>query len=95
MLKQVQHDKIFYGVFQIIWVEKAKYVDEYKMFIKFNDWKEGIIDLKNVVLKDKRPIFKNLQKVDKFKKFKVDMDTIVWENGLDLAPEFLYSLCEK
>ena len=78
----------------MIWIEKAKYLDEYKLSVQFNDGKVGTIDLENVILKDKRSIFKNLQKVDKFKKFKVDMDTIVWDNGLDLAPEFLYDLCK-
>jgi Domain of unknown function (DUF4160)/Protein of unknown function (DUF2442) len=32
------------------------------------------------------------RELEKFKKFRVDpeLQTIVWENGADLAPEFLY-----
>lgn len=74
----------------MVWVTKAKYIAEYKLWLKFNDGREGIIDLKDLVLNDKRDIFKQLKNLDLFKKFKVDMDTIVWENGADLAPEFLY-----
>ncbi len=27
--------------------------------------------------------------------FKVDMDTIIWSNGADLAPEYLYENIEE
>jgi len=74
----------------MIHVTDAKYVDGYKIHLKFSDQKEGILDLKNVIFNDHRSIFKELIDLQKFKKFKIAADTIVWENGLDLAPEFLH-----
>lgn len=71
-------------------VIKACYIDQYKIFLVFSDKKEGIIDLKSIITKDHRPIFTELSNLEKFKKFKLEADTVVWENGLDLAPEFLY-----
>ena len=78
-------------------VIEAKYLDGFRIMVKFNDLHEGVIDLESVIRNDHRRIFTELTDKDNFKKFNVDMDTIVWENGLDLAPEFLYeriSECE-
>lgn len=72
------------------YVTQAQYVSDYKIKITFNDLKQGVIDLRDILQKDKRAIFKELLDQRKFQKFKVDMDTVVWDNGLDLAPEFLY-----
>ena len=37
-------------------------------------------------------MFAPLNDLDKFKAFKVDpeLNTVVWDNGADLAPEFLH-----
>jgi len=74
------------------WVKKAKYIDSFKVWIKFNDNIEGIIDLESTIKNDHREIFKQLCDRHNFKRFKVKDDTLVWENGLDLAPEYLYDL---
>ncbi len=71
------------------WVTEAKYVEDYKIFIRFNDQKEGLINLHDTLFQDQRPIFQALRDLNKFKAFRVAMDTIVWDNGMDLAPEFL------
>ena len=76
-------------------VKEAKYYKDYQIWIKFNDGKEGIINLRDLVLHDKRNIFKQLKNLKLFKGFKVDMDTIVWSNGADLAPEYLYENIEE
>lgn len=78
----------------MIWVTKAAYLKDYKISVTFNNGKKGIIDLKHVIVDDNRTIFQSLKDMSEFKKFTVDMDTIVWRNGLDLAPEFLYGLCK-
>jgi hypothetical protein len=77
------------------WVKKAKYIDSFKVWIKFNDDIEGIVDLESTITNDHRDIFRRLQDQRHFKKFKVDADTLVWENGLDLAPEYLYELATQ
>jgi hypothetical protein len=74
----------------MVWIKEADYIEDYKISVTFNDDESGIIDLKEVIFNDKRPIFKELVDIAKFRQFEVDFDTIVWRNGLDLAPEFLY-----
>jgi len=77
------------------WVKKAKYIDSFRVWIKFNDNFEGIVDLESTINNDHREIFRMLQDQRLFKKFTVSADTLVWENGLDLAPEYLYELATQ
>ncbi|MGE5343466.1 MAG: DUF2442 domain-containing protein [Candidatus Omnitrophota bacterium] len=77
------------------WVTKAKYIDSFKVWIKFNDNIEGIVDLESTITNDHREIFRMLRDQQQFKKFEVNADTLVWENGLDLAPEYLYELATQ
>jgi len=67
----------------------AKYKDNYKIIIEFNDNKKGEVDLKDFIFNGKIKPFKKLQDIEKFKKIKVDY-TLIWDNNLDLAPEYLY-----
>ncbi len=67
----------------------AKYKNDYKIAVEFNDHKKGIVDLKDFVINGKIKPFKQLQDIEKFKNFKVDY-TIKWNDELDLAPEYLY-----
>jgi len=67
----------------------ANYQDDYKISLEFNDHKSGVVDLKDFILNGKIKPFKQLQDIEKFKKFKVDY-TLKWNDDLDLAPEYLY-----
>ena len=73
----------------ILHVKEAKYLRDYVVWLRFNDGAEGEIDLRNEL---EGPVFAPLKNLNEFKKLRVDPDieTIVWENGADLAPEFLY-----
>ncbi len=70
-------------------VKKAEYVRDYIIRVSFNNGAEGEVDLSREL---EGEIFAPLKDINKFKSFKVDpvLETIVWENGADLAPEFLY-----
>ncbi len=73
----------------ILHVKEAKYLHDYVVWLRFNDGAEGEIDLANEL---EGEVFGPLKDINKFKSFKVDpiLETIVWENDADLAPEFLY-----
>ena len=75
----------------MVLIRAADYVEDYKIHVTFSSGESGTIDFREVIYNDKRPIFRELNDIAKFRQFKVDFDTIVWENGLDLAPEFLYN----
>ena len=70
-------------------VINATYKNDYTMVIEFNDHKKGEVDLKPLIFEGNLTPFKKLADIEKFKKFHVDY-TLKWNDGLDLAPEFLY-----
>jgi len=70
-------------------VREAKYLHDYVIWLRFNDGAQGEIDLAGELDGE---MFSPLRDIEQFKRFGVDPDleTIVWENGADLAPEFLH-----
>jgi hypothetical protein len=73
----------------ILHIKEAKYLHDYVIWLKFNDGAEGEVNLKDELYGE---VFEPLTDLAMFKAFRVDpvLETIVWENGADLAPEFLY-----
>lgn len=69
-------------------VTKAEYKGDYRIWLRFNDGSEGVVDLKDELYGE---IFEPLRDLNKFESFQVDpeLETLVWENGADFAPEFL------
>ena len=73
----------------MIHVTDARHLGGYRLWVRYSDATEGEIDLADVVLNDKRPIVVALRDLAVFAEMRVAMDTVVWENGFDLAPEYL------
>ena len=73
----------------ILHVIEARYERDYVIRLKFNDGAEGYVDLAGEL---RGPMFAPLKDVEKFQAFKVDpeINTLVWGNGADFAPEFLH-----
>ncbi|MEK7755035.1 MAG: DUF2442 domain-containing protein [Acidobacteriota bacterium] len=69
----------------------AKALPDYRLWIRFSDNIEGEIDLKDFIASDARPIVAALRDQAAFSAMRVEMDTVIWANGFDLAPEFLYA----
>jgi hypothetical protein len=69
-------------------VTAAEYLDGYKIRVRFNNGREGEVDLSNALW---GPVFEPLRDFELFRRFQVSdvLHTIQWENGADLAPEYL------
>ena len=78
----------------MIWVTGAKALPDHRLRVCFSDGSEGEVDLKNFIESDPRPIVKALRERSAFSAIRVEMDTVVWGNGFDLAPEFLRAMAK-
>ena len=69
---------------------EANVIENYVLFLRFEDGLEGEIDISSIVPFE--GIFDKLKDQDYFKTVKVDheLGTIVWDNGADLSPDYLY-----
>ena len=67
----------------------AKYIKDYTLYIRFSDGSDGEVDLENELDGE---IFEPLKDISYFKNFIVNQElhTVVWPNGADFAPEFLF-----
>jgi hypothetical protein len=72
-------------------IKSVSYVSDYKLALVFEDDNVRLVDLVNELDGE---IFEPLKDLAYFKTVRVDpdLDTIVWDNGADLAPEFLYAI---
>ena len=70
-------------------VIEAHHVRDYVVFVRFHDGVEGEVDLRPQLYGE---VFEPLKDAHYFRQFRVDADlhTLVWPNGADFAPEFLY-----
>jgi hypothetical protein len=71
-------------------VVDAKYVCDYTIWIRFSDGHEGEVSLAEELW---GPMFEPLREPAMFRRFTVhpELHTLVWDNGADFSPEFLYS----
>ena len=72
-------------------VKSVTYVSEYKLHLSFEDRSVRLVDLEPHLDGE---IFEPLKDVNYFKTVWVnpDLDTIVWDNGADMTPDFLYEI---
>ena len=70
-------------------VVRAEYAGGYRVRLWFNDETVKTVDLEQSL---KGSAFEPLKDVERFKRFEVKYATIGWENGADLAPEYLFEL---
>jgi len=72
---------------------EARYQGDYRVRLRFSDGVEGEIDLERDLWGE---MFEPLKEKARFSELSLDeeLGTIVWPNGADFAPEFLYQkLC--
>jgi hypothetical protein len=77
----------------ILHITDVQYLQNYQLKLTFNDGVAGVVDLSNELWGE---MFEPLKDFQLFSQVKLDkeLDTIVWANGADLAPEFLRNLIQ-
>lgn len=72
-------------------VKDVSYISDYKLLLTFEDGSKRIADLKPYLDGE---MFEPLKDIEYFKQVSVnpDVDTIIWKNGADMSPDFLYEI---
>lgn len=75
----------------MIWITGIEQLGGYRLLLTFNDGKRKQIDLEPHLVGE---IFQPLRNPDYFRTVRLhpEFETIVWDNGADFAPEFLYEI---
>lgn len=71
-------------------VKDVQVKEKYKLKIKFNNGKEGTLNMLPFL---DFGVFQKIKEPEAFKKVRVAFDTIEWDAGVDLDPEFVYEQC--
>ena len=64
--------------------------EDYVLFVAFDNGERGTLDMKGFL---NFGIFQRLKDYDTFRRVRVAFDTIEWDSGVDLDPEFVYEMC--
>ena len=70
-------------------VTTAEYIRDYCVRIEFNNGESGVANFSGVL---NGTIFKPLRDFDYFRSFRIEGNTLSWDNGADFAPEYLLEL---
>ncbi len=74
---------------ECVYLQDAKYVDGFRIFLTFNTGESGEVDLQDIV--QQYEIAAPLREPEQFSKFYLDSwPTLAWKCGFDVAPEKLY-----
>lgn len=68
-------------------VEGVEVGDGHRLVIKFDNGERRVFDVTPLLSVGR---FKSLANPEEFRRVRVAYDTVEWENGLDLDPEYLY-----
>jgi len=74
---------------EIVYLTKAIYCGDFRVYLEFNTGEAGEIDLQDVIYSFKQA--ESLRDPAKFSEFYLDSwPTLAWECGFDISPESLY-----
>lgn len=65
--------------------------DDHILSIVFDNGESGTIDMKPML---EFGVFRRIKDYEAFKRVRVAFDTIEWEGGIDLDPEYVYERCK-
>ena len=66
--------------------------EDFTLVVAFSTGEEGILDMKPHL---GFGVFQRIADYEHFRTVRVAFDTIEWDGGVDLDPEFVYAQCRK
>lgn len=66
--------------------------EDFILSIDFDNGEHGILDMKPYL---DFGVFRRLKDRSMFKRVRVTFDTLEWDAGIDLDPEFVYDNCKR
>jgi hypothetical protein len=73
-------------------VKNVTPTEDYLLSIDFDNGERGILDMKPYL---DFGVFQRLKEHNAFKRVRVSFDTIEWDSGIDLDPEFIYNKSQR
>ena len=75
-------------------VRNVEYLSDYRLLLTFENGVVKFVDLESHLDGE---IFEPLKDITYFKTVEVnpDIDTVVWDNGADFSPDFLYEIGQE
>jgi hypothetical protein len=73
-------------------VKNVTPTEDYLLSIDFDNGERGILDMKPYL---DFGIFQRLKEQNAFNRVRVSFDTIEWDSGIDLDPEFVYNNSQR
>ncbi|MFZ2447245.1 MAG: DUF2442 domain-containing protein [Syntrophobacteraceae bacterium] len=66
--------------------------DDHTLFLVFDNGRRGVLNMKPIL---EFGVFQRIKDLDEFKRVRIAFDTIEWDCGVDLDPEYIYEKCER
>jgi hypothetical protein len=64
---------------------------DFTLNITFDNGEQGVLDMKPYL---DFGVFSQIREYEQFRRVRVAFDTIEWDCGVDLDPEFVYAKCQ-
>ncbi len=64
--------------------------EDFSLTVVFEDGVQGLLDMKPYL---DFGVFKKIKSLDQFNRVRIAFDTVEWEAGVDLDPEFVRAKC--
>ena len=66
--------------------------DDFTLSIVFDNGESGTLDMRPIL---DFGLFQRIKDLENFKRVRVAFDTIEWDCGVDLDPEYIYAKCRE
>lgn len=84
------------GVSRVPWeVESSRPLEGYRIWVRFKDGTEGIVDLESDIMAEDAGVFEILRDPVIFRQVSIVGGALTWPGGIDMAPDAMYDDIKK